>query len=115
VHVESGPWNRTLPVEAVAVVPMAGDLDLARVDELRVTVGAALDAPGVRQVVVEMTDVAFIDSTAISMLMLLRARAQGQKISFCLAGLQPNVLRVLELTGVLEAFTVLEEPDHAGG
>jgi anti-anti-sigma factor len=84
----------------VAIVRVAGELDLAGVGLVR----EALD--GVRRpvgcVVLDLADLEFIDSVGLTLAVRERARASVEGHDFVVAGASPAILRVFELAGVAE-------------
>jgi len=88
----------------LVVVTLSGELDIYTVPAFRREV-AHLD-PTQCTVVVEMSDVTLIDSSGLGALVGLRNRAHhaGRKVG--IAGPSPRVMRVLEVTGLREAFVV---------
>ncbi len=65
--------------------------------------------PGdVDEVIVDMERLGFIDSSGISRLVDLRQTALDAGATLRLTKLAPNVRRVFEITGLLEAFGIVE-------
>jgi anti-sigma B factor antagonist len=90
------------------LVTLAGDLDFAAHADLEAQIVALVGAG--RPVVVDCAGITFMDSMGLRALVagLLAAEAAG--LGFALAAPSPPVLRVLELSGTLELFSV-REPD----
>jgi anti-sigma B factor antagonist len=80
------------------VVSVAGELDLASAGLLEEVVGKALsgDAP---MVVLDLSELRFIDSTGIHALLRLQARSSDDGNRLRMLRGSPDVQRVLELTG----------------
>jgi anti-sigma B factor antagonist len=87
------------------VVTAAGELDINTAPELREQL-ARLVNEGARQIVVDLTKVSFVDSTALSVLVsaLKRLRQAGGDLE--LASPNPSVRRVFEITGLTRLFTI---------
>jgi anti-sigma B factor antagonist len=81
------------------VVSADGELDLAAAPDLRAAIDAALEA-GAVAIVVDLSEVTFIDSTAIGILLATRERMRRSGGSFDIVCVEPNVLRVLEIVGI---------------
>jgi anti-anti-sigma factor len=87
------------------VLELTGELDLAVSSQLRELVDQAT-AEGPARVVLDVTEVAFMDSS------VLREFLRGQREvaeaggRLVVAGAQPTVRRLLELTGTSELFTL---------
>lgn len=95
------------------VLDVAGELDLHTAPQLRESLMAAIDE-GRLQVLVNLADVAFMDSTALGVLVagLKRAREAGGDLALVVPDGPPR--KVLTLTGLDRAFTILEEPPAEG-
>jgi anti-sigma B factor antagonist len=91
------------------VVAAGGEVDLYRAPELERALAVPL-AEGVTQLVVDLSEATFVDSTALHV--LLRAARQldretGELIVFVP---DPNVRKVFEITGVGRFFSVVSSP-----
>ncbi|GAA1420741.1 STAS domain-containing protein [Catellatospora coxensis] len=93
-----------------ALVAVSGEIDLTVRDELLDSLSATIGEPGVRKVVVDLSQVAFMDSTGLHVLLTARERAHGSGVGFRVVGATGLVRRVLAVTGVLELLTG-EVPD----
>ena len=89
-----------------AVVRLAGELDLYNAEQLREGLARALDSKPER-LVVDLERVAFIDSTALGVLIeARRGLADGSKFRLAAPGLE--VRRALEISGLHRHFAVDE-------
>ncbi len=88
-------------------VRVAGELDVYTAPRLREELLAALKQ-GEVDVVVDLTELEFIDSTGIGVLVaaLKRARSMGGDVS--LRAAPPAAVKVFELTGLMKVFTFLD-------
>jgi anti-anti-sigma factor len=89
------------------VVPLSGELDLSRAEQLRrVLMDACQQTTGV--VVVDLADVSFLDSTVIGVLVAAakRLRADGHRIA--LVNVAPAPARPLHITQVWEPLNAHE-------
>ena len=85
-------------------VSVAGELDLASAEEFTRAVHAALRDGGV---VVDLREATFMDSAGVrAMNTALREAAEAGRELRVLDGLHPNVVQVLELTGMMGLLTV---------
>ncbi|MFD5428341.1 STAS domain-containing protein [Streptomyces sp. NPDC127084] len=84
------------------VVALQGELDVDTCPH----VARATDPLALRNsaLTLDMTDVSFMDSSSLTMLMHLRKRSHTEGFLLELAGLQEQGRRVLELTGTLPLF-----------
>lgn len=86
-------------VEGVRTLTVRGELDLATGPQLLAHVNAK--APGVT-VVLDLTEVQFIDSTGLRSLLSAKAEVERQGGQFRIEGMSPAARRLLEVTGTLE-------------
>lgn len=86
-------------------VRLQGELDLGTASQLRDEL-ARLAAGGAQFITVDMSDLAFIDSTGLSVLItgLKRLRQQGGDMA--LRAPKPSTRKVLEITGLTEVFSI---------
>ncbi len=91
---------------ASPVIALHGEIDLSTSPLLRATLVSLVDA-GAQDLTVDMTDVTFVDSTGLGVLVgalqLLQARG-GEGLT--VRGVGPVVRRVFELTGLDAVFSV---------
>jgi anti-sigma B factor antagonist len=107
---------RRPPVEGVerrngsVVVRLAGEIDLYNAAEVGSALGEiAREAPA--RVVVDLTEVEFVDSTALGT--LIEARKQLGDGGLVLAAPAQEVRRALEVAGLIDHFPVRETVDDA--
>lgn len=86
-------------------VRLLGELDMATADRLRDEL-ARLSADGAVLVTIDLSDLVFIDSTGLSVLIsgLKRLRQQGGDMA--LRSPTPGTRKVLEITGLTEVFAI---------
>lgn len=89
-------------VDAARVL-VEGEVDVSNADELRNAVDAALDAP---EVTVDLSQVPYIDSTGIGVLVGAAHRAADAGKKLVVASPQKNVARVLGLLGVADDLNI---------
>lgn len=90
--------------DTAAVIGLSGDLDLATAPELRTALLEALTER--RNIIVDMTDLRFLDSTGLGVLVRIhkKAKAQGGVVAFC--AVPGNVVKILEVTCLDRVFPV---------
>lgn len=92
-----------------AVVALSGDIDLETSPKVRT---ALLDCVGMkRSVVVDMSAVAYIDSSGVASLVEAFQSARKSGTRFVLAQVSDAAMRVLELARLDKVFTILESVD----
>ncbi|MET0424518.1 MAG: STAS domain-containing protein [Actinoplanes sp.] len=84
-----------------ATVTLRGEVDVLTVDQVRVALGEAL-AGRPQEIVVDLTDLAFIDSTGLGALIFGFQRARDAGVRFRLASPTSSVRQILVLSGLLE-------------
>ena len=82
-------------------VALHGEVDVATVDQVRVALTDALAAKP-RTIVVDLSDLSFIDSTGLGALIFGYQRCRDEDIIFRLARPSRGVHQLLALSGLLE-------------
>ena len=91
------------PSGGVLVLGLQGEFDLASAPSLREQLDKAR-AAAARGVVCDFSGVTFVDSSGLRELLRASAAFREDGKAFALAGLQPAVIRLLELTGATDAI-----------
>ncbi len=86
--------------QGTCVVRLSGDIDTAIVPELQTRLGSAL-ASGCDNVVLDLCDVVYADSSALGLLVWLDHRLGPRGGRLVLTGANPDVERILELSGLV--------------
>ena len=86
-------------------IRLLGELDMSTAPQLRDEL-ARLTSDGAQVVTLDLSDLAFIDSTGLSVLItgLKRLRQQGGDLA--LRSPTPGTRKVLEITGLTEVFSI---------
>jgi len=93
------------------LLTVTGELDLSSAPRLKWALAEVLDA-GASRIVVDLSPVTFIDSTALGVLVgVQRSLSVGAQLAIVCA--HANVLKILELTGLDGTFDVFETLDGA--
>jgi anti-sigma B factor antagonist len=85
---------------AIACVRLTGEIDLQAKPRVRADIGTALSDPAVASIVVDLTEVTFLDSSGISALIGCRRMADERGKALRVIGAQGQPATVLALTGV---------------
>ncbi len=93
--------------DASLVMKVCGEIDIQSAAILAEHLESALDQ-GHATIDVDFSEVTFLDSTGLSVLIGALARCQAAGGELRVLSPRPNVRRVLEITGLIEAF-------HLGG
>jgi len=96
----------------VPIVSVSGEIDVATAPGLREQL-QGLVAAGHATVVVDLLGVTFLDSTALGVLVgaLKRCREAGGDLRLVIA--EPRILKVFEITGLTDVFTITPTIDEA--
>ncbi len=99
--------------EKIWIVTPGGRLDRAQANHLAAVLNHQLES-GHRWLIVNMSDVEFISSAGLKMLVSIWQRVRDQKGDLALAALNPRVREVLEMIGLDLVFTISDSADQAG-
>jgi anti-sigma B factor antagonist len=92
--------------DGVVRLAVAGEVDLATCDQLRTAIQASLADAHVAELIIDLDQVTFLDSTGIRTLVQGRNHATENGISWYVTNPNHMVHRVLAVTGVLLALTI---------
>lgn len=99
------------PDEKTSLIALEGELDLERAPSLKWALVDAVDA-GYKQLVVDLTQVRFMDSTALSVLVGVNKSLDiGARMA--IVCVNPNVLKIFELSGMDGAFAIFPTVERA--
>ena len=94
------------------VLAVAGEVDAYTAPQLRERL-AGLAADGRSRVIVDLSGVEFIDSSALGALVAGMRQFEGQGSLMVLCCAQPRILKVLEIAGLTKVFTVYDDLETA--
>jgi len=92
------------------LVALRGELDLKTADPLREALDALVDRYSDKHLTIDLTDVEFIDSSGLGVLLgrYRRLKPAGRHLS--LTGVRPAVRSVLELAGLDAIISITDAP-----
>ncbi len=93
-------------VAGKAVLNLNGRFDFHSHRDFRGAYEAALDEAGVREIAINFSQVDYLDSSALGMLLLLREKSEAAGKSVALIGLQGMVKQVLEIANFGKLFSI---------
>jgi anti-anti-sigma factor len=96
---------RTQRRDSAVEVSAAGELDMTAAFQLESGVDPLLEDEAVDSVLLDLSEVGFVDSAGLGALLSLRERAQDRGIALEIARASDPVRRLLELTGLGDALT----------
>jgi anti-sigma B factor antagonist len=89
------------------IVVLSGEADTTTAALLRETLATQLNT-GARLVTIDASELSFLDSASLRILVLAARALQGRRGKLVLARPQPSVIRLLEITGADRLLHVLE-------
>ena len=89
----------------IAIIILLGGIDYSSQEELRNAIDSAMSAEGVREVQVNLAQIAFMDSSAIRTLILFQKQAASNGKSLVLLDCNDNMRQVFEIGGFDKMFT----------
>jgi anti-sigma B factor antagonist len=105
------PVRSVESVSGTVVVSLGGELDLYNADEVREALTGAADGQPER-IVVDLSEVEFIDSTALGVLIEARTKLENRR-AFLLAAPGIETRRALEVSGLDRHFGIHDTVDAA--
>ena len=98
--------------ETTHLIAVRGEVHVSTAPEFSERLNEAI-ATGKTGVVIDMTDVEFIDSTGLSVLLNALRRVTRQQGTLALAVSNPTVLRLFEITRLDSTFDILPDRETA--
>jgi anti-anti-sigma factor len=84
---------------STAVVTMPAEIDIANASRLAAELDTVIK-PGVTALVIDMTSTTFCDSQGVNVIVRTRRRAEAEGVDLQLVTASPQVLRILQVTGL---------------
>jgi anti-sigma B factor antagonist len=108
------PFSASLVhLDGIAVIAVVGELDLATAPELASALEAFVE-DGPPELVLDLSGLSFMDSSGLAEFTKIQRRLRGQGRSLSLTAPQPNILKVFEISGLMEALNVVVGRDRTG-
>ncbi len=89
-----------------ARIQLSGRFDFNAHREFREAVDKALGSQGTTEVAVDLGNVAYLDSSALGMLLMLRDKMGGANKDVALTGVRGNVKQVLDIANFGKLFQI---------
>lgn len=89
-----------------ATLKLGGRFDFHSHRDFRAAYESLLETGAVREIVIDFSEVDYLDSSALGMLLLLREKADGAGKSIVLAGLKGAVKQVLDIANFGKLFSI---------
>lgn len=91
---------------AKAVVKLSGRFDFNTHRDFRNACDPLVADAGIREIQVEFSEVDYLDSSALGMLLMLRDKASGVGKDVALAGVKGNVKQVMDIANFSKLFKI---------
>lgn len=98
--------------DETTVVALRGEVDIYSAPQFKETILQSIDA-GATHIVVDLTEVSFIDSTALGVLVSGAKRVRPQNGSLDIVCQDENISRIFEITGLDRIFGIYPTREKA--
>lgn len=99
--------NRTLTIN------IKGELDLVSANEFREVVDSTMEEMRGINLIIDLSNVNFIDSSGLGVILGRFRKITAKEGQIVLVGLNPNIKRILDLSGVLSFIPVCSDENEA--
>lgn len=103
----------TLLKQGILIVNIEGELDMHSADQFRKVVDTALDASGANNLLLDLRQVSFIDSSGLGVILGRYKRLSSLNGRIVAVHVQPQVANILELSGMLKIVELYETQAEA--
>lgn len=90
----------------VAELSLSGDLDMSATFRLEPTLDRLLEGDEVGELVLDLSDVAFVDSSGLGLLLATYQRSQEVECPMAIVRARPEIQRVFRLAGVDDVLPI---------
>ncbi len=87
-------------------ITVIGEIDVSNASALRAKIDDLLALGSTREIVINLAEMPYIDSTGIGVLMGAAHRAREDKVVLAVEQVQKNILRVFEMLGVGDVLEI---------
>jgi anti-sigma B factor antagonist len=98
--------------EAFTVLSVAGEIDVYTAPKLRDAL-VALSEGGITQIIVDLSDIEFLDSTGLGVLVGAHKRALASGGVFRVVCSAERILKIFRITGLHDVFALYPDIDDA--
>jgi anti-sigma B factor antagonist len=95
----------TIQKDGAAVIRIAGRIDTATAPELEQAIGREIES-GTKKLLLEFSQVSYISSGGLRVLLSTAKKLKGQDDRFALCGLTAEVHKILKLAGFTSIFSI---------
>lgn len=93
------------PASGAHVVAVAGEVDIFTAPELKRAIANVIDSGG-RDLVIDLTETRFLDSTALGVLIGAVKRLRPLEGQVVIVNVEPSTAKTFEITGLDQIFTI---------
>jgi anti-sigma B factor antagonist len=90
------------------LVSLSGELDLSSAPALRELLAGEFEDGRRHRIVLDLTDLIYLDSTGLSIFVTAHKRATAKGMEFCLANPNPSIGQLFKITALDHFFTILD-------
>jgi anti-sigma B factor antagonist len=94
------------------VIAVRGEIDLFTAPELKQALTDAIEG-GQRRVAIDLTEVSFLDSTALGVLIGAVKRLRSRGGALAIVNTEPSIAKTFEITGLDQIFTIVPSREEA--
>jgi anti-sigma B factor antagonist len=96
------------------IIAPRGEIDLYTAPDLKQVLTVAIEG-GERRLVIDLTDVSFLDSTALGVLIGAVKRVRSRGGALAIVNTDSSIAKTFEITGLDQIFTILGTREDAMG
>ena len=105
---------KVLETDQETIVSLSGELDLSSAPSLRELLAGAFEDDGPRRIVLDLSDLIYLDSTGLSIFVSAHKRATATGMEFCLANPNPSIGQLFKITALDHFFTIVDATGPTG-
>jgi anti-sigma B factor antagonist len=94
------------------VIAARGEIDLFTAPDLKQVLTEAIES-GQHRLVIDLSDVSFLDSTALGVLIGAVKRLRSRGGALAIVNTEPSIAKTFEITGLDQIFTILPDREQA--
>ncbi|MGL5634558.1 MAG: anti-sigma F factor antagonist [Sarcina sp.] len=100
-------------IKGTLVVSLDGELDHHTAHELRIKIDDRIDRFDVKNLILDFSDVTFMDSSGIGVVIGRYKKLSVRKGTIKIANVSKNIKRIFDLSGICKVINVYESVDKA--
>ena len=100
-------------IKDILIVYMKGELDHHSAEEVRNIIDDRLDRESITKLIMDFSEVAFMDSSGIGVVIGRYKKLYSKKGSICITNVRDTVKRVFELSGMFKIINIYDNVENA--